>query len=244
MNEVIWNPWHGCHKISEGCLNCYMFKQDSMYEIDSEDIHLTKTKFKMPIAKDKYRDFKIPSGSLIKTCLTSDFFLEEADEWRGETWKMIKERDDCIFLIITKRVERIKECLPSDWNDGYKNVIISLTVENQKNADYRIPIFLNIPVKHKSLTLAPLLENIDIFKYLDYIEEVYVAGESDFYNARECKYDWILNIREQCSKKRINFIFFQTGSNFTKNEINYKIKHKDEYEQAKKANINLIFDKK
>ncbi|MBD5420441.1 MAG: phage Gp37/Gp68 family protein [Muribaculaceae bacterium] len=20
---VSWNPWHGCHKISEGCRHCY-----------------------------------------------------------------------------------------------------------------------------------------------------------------------------------------------------------------------------
>ena len=32
---AIWNPWHGCHKKSAGCLNCYMFRRDSMYEKDS-----------------------------------------------------------------------------------------------------------------------------------------------------------------------------------------------------------------
>ncbi|MBQ2628769.1 MAG: DUF5131 family protein [Kiritimatiellae bacterium] len=20
---IIWNPWHGCHKVSEGCQHCY-----------------------------------------------------------------------------------------------------------------------------------------------------------------------------------------------------------------------------
>ena len=31
----IWNPWRGCHKISEGCLNCYMFRRDAMYDKDT-----------------------------------------------------------------------------------------------------------------------------------------------------------------------------------------------------------------
>ena len=24
----IWNPWHGCHKISPGCANCYVYRRD------------------------------------------------------------------------------------------------------------------------------------------------------------------------------------------------------------------------
>ena len=24
----IWNPWHGCKKISPGCANCYMYTLD------------------------------------------------------------------------------------------------------------------------------------------------------------------------------------------------------------------------
>lgn len=23
INDKTWNPWHGCHKCSEGCQNCY-----------------------------------------------------------------------------------------------------------------------------------------------------------------------------------------------------------------------------
>ncbi|MFR1499226.1 MAG: DUF5131 family protein, partial [Monoglobus pectinilyticus] len=29
MTKYTWNPWHGCHKISAGCANCYMFRSDS-----------------------------------------------------------------------------------------------------------------------------------------------------------------------------------------------------------------------
>ena len=31
----LWNAWHGCHKISVGCLNCYMFRRDAKYGKDS-----------------------------------------------------------------------------------------------------------------------------------------------------------------------------------------------------------------
>ena len=31
---IIWNTWHGCHKESAGCLNCYMFRRDAEFEKD------------------------------------------------------------------------------------------------------------------------------------------------------------------------------------------------------------------
>ena len=39
---MIWNPWHGCHKKSAGCLNCYMFRRDSLYDKDSNIVSKTK----------------------------------------------------------------------------------------------------------------------------------------------------------------------------------------------------------
>ena len=31
MKEQLWNPWHGCHKISEGCRHCYVYRTDAQY---------------------------------------------------------------------------------------------------------------------------------------------------------------------------------------------------------------------
>ena len=34
INDLTWNPWHGCHKCSEGCQNCYAYFLDKdMVEI-------------------------------------------------------------------------------------------------------------------------------------------------------------------------------------------------------------------
>ncbi len=33
---VIWNPWHGCHKVSEGCAHCYMYFLDSKLKYKCE----------------------------------------------------------------------------------------------------------------------------------------------------------------------------------------------------------------
>ena len=84
--------------------------------------------------------YKIPSGSTIFTCFTSDLFHPAADEWRQEAWAMMKERSDCSFYMITKRPERIQAALPADWGStGYDNVQISCTCENQYWTDRRLP---------------------------------------------------------------------------------------------------------
>ena len=54
-----------------------------------------------------------------------------------EPWAIIKERSDIDFLILTKRIDRFLVSLPSDWGNGYDNVNIGCSVENQKLADYR-----------------------------------------------------------------------------------------------------------
>lgn len=236
---VDWNPWHGCTKISDGCKYCYVYRQDEMYgsQISSQICRKTGN-FNLPIKKKRDKSYKIPSGKIVFTCFTSDFLLEDADEWRQECWDMIRTRKDCFFYFFTKRIHRFKECIPNDWGDGYDNVIVGCTVENQKMADFRLPIFKSLPIKHKSIMVSPLLEHVDISEYLDEsIEEVAVGGESGV-NARPCNYDWILDLRRQCVEKDVPFRFHQTGAYFIKDGKMYRVKRGYQLVQARKANID------
>lgn len=237
---VIWNPWHGCHKKSAGCLNCYMFRRDAEYEKDSNVVTKTNS-FDLVIKKKKDGTYKVQEEKgYVYLCMTSDFFIEEADSWRSEIWKMVKERQDLNFFIITKRIERFNVSLPDDWNDGYSNVTICSTCENQETADERLPILLNLPIKHREIIHEPMLEEINIEKYLksNKIEMVTCGGESGP-NARICNYDWILNTRNQCIKYNVPFYFKQTGANFVKENKLYKVSRKDQMRQAHKANIDI-----
>lgn len=237
--KYVWNPWHGCIKISSGCKYCYVYRQDRMFgvEISSDNVR-KNTDFNLPLRLKRDKSYKLQSGNIVFTCLTSDFFIDRADKWRQEAWDMIKVRSDLIFFIFTKRIDRFSICTPPDWEDGYKNVIIGCTVENQAMADYRLPIFQKLPIKHKAIIAAPLLEKIDISRYLNKsIEEVSVGGESGVY-ARICNYNWIMDIRRQCIEKDIPFCFHQTGAKLLKDGKLYRIQRKDQIAQAAKANIN------
>ena len=112
----IWNPWHGCKKVSLGCKNCFVYKMDQRYGRDTTTITKGKTTYEL---KDK----DCPPNSLVKLCFSSDFFIEEADEWRDGCWDFIRKRKDCLFVMTTKRPERISQCVPSDWKDGWEHVL-------------------------------------------------------------------------------------------------------------------------
>lgn len=136
-----WNPWHGCQKISPGCQNCYVYRRDGQFGKDSSLVAKTAS-FDLPMRKNRQGEYKLQStGKIVYTCMTSDFFLPEADPWRAEAWQMIRQRSDLHFAIITKRIHRFTQALPEDWGEGYPNVTILCTCENQEQADKRLPIF-------------------------------------------------------------------------------------------------------
>jgi protein gp37 len=233
-----WNPWHGCHKISAGCQNCYVYRIDSSFEKDASIISKTMN-FNLPLKKTRKGEYKLPAGETVYTCFSSDFFLEEVDEWRNETWQMIRLRSDLHFFIITKRIDRFEVNPPLDWGDGYNNVTIGSTCETQDRANFRLPILLSLSIKHKVIICEPLLEHIDISRWLSpSIEEVIVGGESGE-NARVCNFDWVLDIRNQCMEKKVPFHFKQTGAKFLKNGRLYTINRRYQHSQAAKAGIDF-----
>ena len=196
--------------------------------------------FSLPIRRTRTGEYKIPPGDMVYTCFSSDFLLEDADAWRGEAWSMMRERSDLQFLFITKRIDRLQKCLPDDWGGGYENVHICCTAENQDRADYRLPIFLDAPIRCRSIICEPLLEPLDLRPYLGPgILEVIAGGESGN-DARPCRFEWFLDLRRQCEAAGVAFRFKQTGARFMKDGRLYRIPRPFQHEQARRANINFI----
>ena len=236
-----WEPWSGCYPASEGCKYCYFYGPYSK-RYGQNNIEKTND-FDKPVKKNAKGLYKVASGKIVATCFSSDFFLPEADEWRGEVWAMIKERQDLDFLILTKRIDRFIKVCPSDWGDGYDNVNIGCTVENQQTADFRLPMFLSQPIKRRFIACSPLLEPIDLSKYLSRIEHVTVCGESGR-DARACNYDWVLDIRKQCIEQGVTFWFKGTGSLFVHNGKTQRINPYKQGSIAKECDINILDGKK
>jgi len=237
----MWNLWHGCHRISEGCRHCYVYRQDARWEIDASQVRKT-ARFDLPVRRNRRTGaYCIPPGETVYTCFTSDFFVEEADAWRGEAWDMIRERRDCRFVIVTKRIDRFRTGLPADWGDGWEHVSVGVTCETQDRADYRLPIYLSLPIRHRRIICEPLLEPLDLSGYLDCraIESVWAGGESGD-SARECDYEWFLSLRRQCDEAGVGFCFKQTGARFRKEGRLYRIRRMDQHSQARRAGIDTV----
>lgn len=197
----------------------------------------------MPVQRYKRTgEYKFNPEGGVFTCGTSDFFVEEADQWRKDAWAMMRERYDINFFIITKRIDRFDFALPSDWGEGYANISIGCTCENQKTTDYRLPIFLDLPIKHKIIIHGPMLEKINISKHLavhklDNLEEVALSGESTpgtLNKARVFEEDWICDTKRQCDAFNIKCSIHQLGSKFKYNKRVYLIKRSDEFRLAQK----------
>lgn len=99
--EATWNPWHGCHKVSPGCKNCYMFRDKARYGQDPNAVVRSKTKF--------YDPLKWTEPRTIFTCSWSDFFIEEADPWRDEAFAIMALTPQHTYQVLTKRPERMLE---------------------------------------------------------------------------------------------------------------------------------------
>ncbi len=234
---IIWNLIHGCHRKSEGCKNCYVFARDEQHGIDTNIVRKTST-FELPLKRNRNKEWKIPPYSIVMTCFSSDFFIEEMDLWRSEAWEMMRIRDDLQFYMVTKRPERILQSLPEYWEEIRKRVYICCTMENQRRADERLPILHSLPLDHKDIIVEPMLEAIDFHGNLDGIDGVTVGGESGMH-ARPCNYDWVLAVRRQCAEAGISFHFKQTGGQFIKGGKTFRLPHRLQIEQARKANIDL-----
>ena len=235
--SVTWNPWHGCRKTSEGCRNCYVYRQDAQHALDSSEARKTAA-FNLPVRRRRDGRFKIPGGEMVYTCFTSDFLLEDADPWRAEAWAMMRLRHDLRFMFFTKRIERLRDALPPDWGEGYENVVIGCTVENQTEADRRLPVFLDLPIRHRVIVCAPLLGPLELTPWLSpAVEEVSTGGESGP-EARICDYDWVLSLRQQCVAADIPFRFHQTGARLRKEGRLHRIPRAYQHLQARQAGID------
>lgn len=231
-----WNLWHGCQRVSPGCLNCYVYSIDGSFGKTDSFIVKKTGDFNLPLKKDRHGEYKLKAqDGVVFTCITSDFFIEDADLWRQDAWDMMRIRSDLQFCIITKRITQAAQRLPKDWGEGYENVTFACTAENNAMAKLRLPVFNRFPARHKLIYCEPLLEQVELGEYLEGIEEVSVGGESGM-NARPCRWEWIEEMYKVCRDKGVTFNLHQLGAHFVKDGKDYRLPdRKVQHEQAKKG---------
>jgi protein gp37 len=100
------------------------------------------------------------------TCSWSDFFLKEADEWRPDAWDIIRKTPNLIYQILTKRPGLIAKRLPEDWGEGWDNVWLGISAEDQPWFDRRWAALEPIPAKTKFVSYEPSIGAMSVRAFL------------------------------------------------------------------------------
>ncbi|MBK8244251.1 MAG: DUF5131 family protein [Saprospiraceae bacterium] len=224
-SDYSWNPWMGCRRVSAGCDNCYMHRI-----LNNNNSSLVCKSFPSQFMKP----YGIAGNQKIFTCSMSDFFIEEADPWRDEAWDIIRNTPQHTYLILTKRVGRIKHCLPADWGNGYPNVILGTSIEEQKVINRMVTLSkLKTPQSKFKLFISaePLIGQIDFianqklinaFQKMDWIIAGGESGDAPVgtpgikYCYRPCDLKWIKKIIDDCKQYNIPFFLKQVGNHLAK----------------------------
>jgi len=212
QKTTTWNPWHGCHRVSEGCRNCYMFLGNEARGVPGSDmVMLSKTQFDLPLKRNRDGGYML-RDKLVMTSMTGDFFIEEADGWRDDAWDIIRRRRDLTFEILTKRPHRIMDCLPRDWDGGYPNVRLSVSAEDQRSWDERVNMLMDIPSRKRDVFLAPMIGEVDAEPLLSkkMIDCVYLGGEYGG-KPRPCDMRWVESVRDSCVRNGVSFFWRNCG---------------------------------
>lgn len=197
-SNATWNPWQGCHKISAGCKNCYMYSDKARYGQDPNMVVRSKTTFNAPLNWQE--------GRLVFTCSWSDFFIEEADAWRDEAYSVMRRTERHTYQVLTKRIDRVEGRLPDPI---LNNMWLGTSVENVKEK-WRINVLRSLPAVVRFLSIEPLLEDIGTLD-LRGISWAIIGGESGS-NARPMDINWARNIVTQCKAAGIACFVKQLGA--------------------------------
>lgn len=244
-----FNPWTGCTKVSPACDHCYAegwAKRSGHVEWGPHGQRRCTTfaTWRQP-RKWNVEAARAGRRARIFCASLADVFDNHrsiADQWRTDLWHLIHDTPHLDWLLLTKRPQNIAKMLPDGndapaWGDGWPNVWLGTTVENQTEADRRIPRLLYIPAKVHFLSCEPLLGPVDLHRFMGRWPEVIfdretedvfgktrlliarqpstidwvICGGESGPHARPMHPDWARSLRDQCQEAGVAFHFKQWG---------------------------------
>ncbi len=233
LSEIEWtdhtfNPWWGCTKVSPGCTHCYAETWSNRYGHDIWGPRKSRRTFGEDHWKEplKWHREALQIGRRMRVFCASmaDVFEDNrsVEEERTKLWHLISETPMLDWLLLTKRPENMIRFTP--WNGQWPDNVWAMTsVENQEQAEKRIPVILNVPAVVRGLSVEPLIGPVDLEPWLGHIDWVIVGGESG-YKARMINSAWVRHVRDQCAAANVAFFFKQWGEWMpTKDESNIEI---------------------
>jgi protein gp37 len=198
--QIAWcdstlNFWEGCTKISAGCASCYAEARDKRFTGGAHwgkgaPRRKSKSAVKDALAFNRKPWICDECGAAHRRRIFSlslgDWLDPEVPiEWLAEMLDTIRQCDQVVWILCTKRPENFFKRLMEVEHDGYnqdgtqsllahwlhswmvsheipKNIILIASVENQEMADKRIPELLKIPAACHGLSVEPMLGPVNL----------------------------------------------------------------------------------
>lgn len=175
------NFWIGCTKVSAACDNCYAERDWAMtgrLKRVEWGPHAARSLTKDPIAQCRSFAAKAAkNGRRERVSVNSlsdwaDNHKSIPEDRRAAIFESAKMFPNLDFILLTKRPENMRRFLPPDWGNGYRNVWLGVSAENQETADHRVPILLSTPAAVRWASAEPMLgairlDDLDYAAYLD-----------------------------------------------------------------------------
>lgn len=247
-----FNPWIGCHKVSPGCKHCYAERQVERFggsfvntRKTSAAYWRTPLRWQLDTPREWDGSHFVPRRPRVFCGSLCDVFMDDdlANVTRPQLWELIRQTQALDWLLLTKRPENIARMLPEGWGDGWPNVWLGTSIENQNYARERIADLLKIRAKVRFLSAEPLLGPIDLLAavpcgyycdesvgHVDHslsgIHWVIVGGESGP-GFRPMQHDWARSLRDQCEAAGVAYFFKQSSGRHSETgvELDGRIEH-------------------
>ena len=208
-----FNPWIGCQHVSPGCENCYAEMQNAFRKWNggtwgphAPRKRTSEENWKNPLKWNaEARAFKREHGRRPRVFCASlaDVFDNQASsEWRKDLFALIRECRRLDWLMLTKRPQNILKMLPADWGDGYPNVWLGVTAEDQAHFDNRWGILQRIPAAVKFISYEPALGPLRLPKHGPLPDWLISGGESGG-GARPVNPQWVRAIIADCHRRGV-----------------------------------------
>lgn len=207
------NFWWGCVKVSPGCEHCYAETLSKRYGRDIWGPAKTTERYRTKGPwKDVRRWEKEAAADGIRRrvfCQSmSDFFEDhpQLTDWRIEACEILESLRWLDVQLLTKRPENILRMVPSSWLERWPaHIWIGTSVENQEQADKRIPHLLAVPAAIRFLSIEPMLGPVDLtcvsdgnaivdptgYNYLNVLQGFSFESDGE-YSGRTPRVSWVI----------------------------------------------------
>lgn len=214
-----FNPWLGCTNVSPGCDHCYAeawAKRSGLVRWGNNPRRRTsKTYWKAPdywnsrAAAFEQRDGHRPR--VFCASLADVFDNQVPSSWRADLFVLIRRCGGLDWLILTKRPQNISKMLPSDWGDGYPNVWLGMTAEDQERFDQRWKHLEKIPAVVRFISYEPAIGPLRLPAHSPFPDWLISGGESGG-GARSINPQWIRDVIADCRHRGVAPFHKQWGT--------------------------------